>query len=153
YMAPEQLQGQEADARSDIFSFGLVLFEMLTGKRPFEGSSPASVIAAILEHKTPSVADVAPASLDRVLDRCLAKHPDDRWQTARDLKAGLEWVAEDGGGVAVAVAPRRSVWLARAGWIAAAALLAALLVLAPWRARPQGELVRFAVYPPDGYAF
>jgi Tol biopolymer transport system component/tRNA A-37 threonylcarbamoyl transferase component Bud32 len=153
YMAPEQLQGQEADARSDIFSFGLVLFEMLTGKRPFEGSSPASVIAAILEHRAPSVADVAPASLDRVLDRCLAKHPDDRWQTARDLKAGLEWVAEGGGGAAVAVAPRRSAWLLGAGWIAAAALVAVLLVLAPWRARPQGELVRFAVYPPDGNAF
>jgi len=152
YMAPEQLQGQEADARSDIFSFGLVLFEMLTGKRPFEGSSPASIIAAILEHKTPSVAHVAPAALDRVLDRCLAKHPDDRWQTARDLKAALAWAAEDGTRTAPA-APRSSAWRAWIGWIAAAALLAALLLLAPWRARPQGELVRFAVYPPAGNVF
>jgi len=82
YMSPEQLQaqatGQEIDARSDIFSFGLVLYEMLTGKRAFEGSSPASVIAAIMERPAPSIADVAPAALDRVLKKCLAKDPDDR---------------------------------------------------------------------------
>src|SRR5579862_633444 len=88
YMSPEQLQaqatGQEIDGRSDIFSFGLVLYEMLTGKRAFEGSSPASVIAAIMERPAPSVADVAPPALDRVLQRCLAKDPDDRWQNARD---------------------------------------------------------------------
>ncbi len=153
YMAPEQLEGKDADARSDLFSFGLVLYEMLTGKRPFEGSSPASVIAAIMERAPPSVADVAPAALDRVLHRCLAKHPDDRWQTARDLKAGLQWVAESGPPSAAAAAPRRSAGRARAGWIAAAALLAALSMLAPWRGRQQGELVRFAVYPPDGNAF
>src|SRR5690349_6264729 len=66
YMSPEQLQGKDADARSDIFTFGLVLYEMLTGKRAFDGSSPASVIAAILERPAPSVAGVAPAALDRV---------------------------------------------------------------------------------------
>ena len=77
YMSPEQLQsqanGQEIDGRSDIFSFGLVLYEMLTGKRAFEGSSPASVIAAIMERPAPSIADVAPPALDRLLQRCLAK--------------------------------------------------------------------------------
>ena len=97
YMSPEQLQaqatGQEIDARSDIFSFGLVLYEMLTGKRAFEGSSPASVIAAIMERPAPSIADVAPAALDRALKICLAKDPDERWQTARDLKREIEWVA------------------------------------------------------------
>src|SRR6202049_370544 len=96
YMSPEQLQaqatGQKVDARSDIFSFGLVLYEMLTGKRAFEGSSPASVIAAIMERPAPSIADAAPAALDRVLKRCLEKDPDNRWQTARDLKAELEWI-------------------------------------------------------------
>ena len=83
YMSPEQLQsqatGQEIDGRSDIFSFGLVLYEMLTGKRAFDGASPASVIAAIMERPAPSIAMVAPPALDRLLQRCLAKDPDDRW--------------------------------------------------------------------------
>ena len=96
YMSPEQLQtqanGQEIDGRSDIFSFGLVLYEILTGKRAFQGASPASVIAAIMERTAPSIADVAPAALDRALQRCLVKDPDDRWQSARDLKAELEWI-------------------------------------------------------------
>ena len=96
YMSPEQLQsqatGQEIDSRSDIFSFGLVLYEILTGKRAIEGASPASVIAAIMERPAPSIADVAPAALDRLLKRCLEKDPDNRWQTARDLKAELEWI-------------------------------------------------------------
>src|ERR1700682_746443 len=97
YMSPEQLQaqatGQEIDSRSDIFSFGLVLYEMITGKRAFEGSSPASVIAAIMERPAPSVAEIAPVALDRLLQRCLTKDPNDRWQTARDLKAELGWIA------------------------------------------------------------
>src|SRR5216684_2944448 len=119
YMSPEQLQaqatGQEIDARSDIFSFGLVLYEMLTGKRAFEGSSPASVIAAIMERPAPSIADVAPPSLDRLLKRCLAKDPDDRWQTARDLKAELEWITSaPESGSAVPVAPPKG-W--RLGWM------------------------------------
>ena len=94
YMSPEQLQaqatGKEIDGRSDIFSFGLVLYEMLTGKRAFEGSSPASVIAAIMEREAPSISDVAPASLDRVLKRCLAKKPEERWQSAHDVELALE---------------------------------------------------------------
>ena len=97
YMSPEQLQAQgtsqEVDARSDIFSFGLVLYEMLTGKRAFDGASPATVIAAIMERPAPSIADVAPPALDRVLKRCLEKDPENRWQSVRDLKAELEWIA------------------------------------------------------------
>jgi eukaryotic-like serine/threonine-protein kinase len=100
YMSPEQLQaqadGREIDARSDIFSFGLVLYEMLTGKRAFEGSSPASVIAAIMERPAPSIADVAPPALDRVLRRCLEKDPDNRWQNVLNLKASFDLIALDG---------------------------------------------------------
>src|SRR6202022_3554033 len=93
YMSPEQVNGEEAGPRSDIFSFGLVLFEMLTGKRAFDGKSQASVIAAILERPAPSVSNVAPVALERVLKRCLEKDPENRWQSARDLKAEVEWIA------------------------------------------------------------
>ena len=123
YMSPEQLQaqatGQDIDTRSDIFSFGLVLYEMLTGKRAFEGTSAASVIAGIMERPAPSIADLAPRVLDRLLQRCLEKDPDDRWQTVRDLKAELEWIAG-----APDPAPTTSVIQkgSRLPWIAAALL-------------------------------
>ena len=84
-MAPEQLEGQEADARTDIFAFGAVLYEMLTGRKAFEGKSHASLIGAILEHDPAPVSTLvpsAPAALDRVVRKCLAKSPDDRWQSA-----------------------------------------------------------------------
>ena len=93
YMAPEQLQGKEADGRSDLFSFGCVFYEMLTGERAFDGGDAASVIAAVLTREPPSVAAVAP-SLDRIVRRSLAKDPDQRFQTARDLKAALLWAME-----------------------------------------------------------
>jgi serine/threonine-protein kinase len=128
YMSPEQVTGQDADPRSDIFSFGLVLYEMLTGKRAFEGSSPASVIAAIMERPAPSIADVAPPALDRLLQRCLAKDPDDRWQSARDLKAELEWIASASGEAIASSAPSQSR-LGRLTGIAAGVLAVAVVAL------------------------
>ncbi len=149
YMSPEQVTGQDAGPRSDIFSFGLVLYEMLTGKRAFDGSSPASVIAAIMERPAPSIADVAPAALDRLLQLCLAKDPDDRWQSARDLKAELEWIASSLG-EATASLTRSPSRFGRLPWIAAAvlAVVAVGLGLAAYRATrpaPLKPLVRLDV--------
>jgi eukaryotic-like serine/threonine-protein kinase len=112
YMSPEQISGQEADARSDIFSFGLVLYEMLTGKRAFEGSTPASVMGAILERPAPSIAEVGPQRLDRVLKRCLEKDPDNRWQSARDIKASFDLIAPVTGEHAAvrAPGPKKLLW-------------------------------------------
>ncbi|HEY2017685.1 MAG TPA: protein kinase [Bryobacteraceae bacterium] len=91
YMSPEQVQGKDAGAGSDIFSFGVVLYEMLAGKRAFAGDNPARVMAAILTAELPEMP--GPAVIEPVLRRCLAKDPEDRWQSARDLKAALEWIA------------------------------------------------------------
>jgi Tol biopolymer transport system component/predicted Ser/Thr protein kinase len=123
YMSPEQLQGKEVDARSDLFSFGCVLYEMLTGKRAFEGSNPASVIAAILERE-PAPLEVA-RPLDRVVRRSLAKDPDQRFQTARDLKAALSWVLEQ---TPQASSPSRS----RLAWLTAALAIIAIIAGAGW---------------------
>lgn len=133
YMSPEQLQaqatGQEVDARSDIFSFGLVLYEMITGKRAFDGSSAATVIAAIMERPAPSIGNIAPPALDRLLKRCLEKDPENRWQNARDLKAELEWIANSPTGASTAgPAPRR--YSAKA-WIAAG-LFGVIAAVASW---------------------
>jgi Tol biopolymer transport system component/predicted Ser/Thr protein kinase len=144
YMSPEQLQaqatGQEIDARSDIFSFGLVLYEMLTGKRAFDGSSPATVIAAIMERPAPSIGEVAPPALDRVLKRCLEKDPENRWQSIRDLKTELEWVAQGAADLPKTppTAPRRQPLL----WIALGvlALIAGIASWVAYRATRPAEL-------------
>ena len=104
YMAPEQLEGKEADVRSDIFALGALIYEMSTGRRAFEGKSQASVIAAILEQDPPPISTLqpmAPAVFDRVIKKCLAKDSDDRWQTARDLRDELEWISEGGSHTAI----------------------------------------------------
>ncbi len=121
YMAPEQLQGKaDVDTRADIFAFGCVLYEMLTGKRAFDGTNPASVIAGILERPAPSIAAVAPAALDRVLRKCLEKDRDDRWQSVRDVKTNLLWAIEE----SAALTPKRGrEWV---GYGAAAVLALAL---------------------------
>jgi serine/threonine-protein kinase len=95
YMPPEQLQGRETDARSDLFAFGCVVYEMLTGKRVFDGSTHAAVIASILDQAPPSIRTVdrtVPPLLEHIVQRCLAKDPDERWQTAADLKLDLIWL-------------------------------------------------------------
>jgi serine/threonine protein kinase/TolB-like protein/Tfp pilus assembly protein PilF len=97
YMAPEQIEGREVDARSDLFSFGALLYEMLTGKRAFEGDNAARVRAAILAHEPPRVSSLqlmAPPALDGLVRRCLAKNPDERWQTAADVLRELRHIAE-----------------------------------------------------------
>ncbi|HKE28149.1 MAG TPA: WD40 repeat domain-containing serine/threonine protein kinase [Bryobacteraceae bacterium] len=138
YMSPEQLQGKPVDARSDLFSFGCVLYEMLTGKRAFEGENPASVIAAVLEREPAPLAISPP--LDRVVERCLAKDPDRRSQTAIDLKAALEWAIEQ---TPVTKPATRYLWATAAALALCAATLAVLL-WAPWRKSPE---------PPPSYSF
>ena len=99
YMAPEQLEGKEADSRTDIFAFGAVVYEMVTGKKAFEGSSQASLIAAIMERDPRPMSELQPMTpsvLDWVVKRCLAKEPEERWQSAGDVKAGLKRATEVG---------------------------------------------------------
>ncbi|HEV2616620.1 MAG TPA: protein kinase [Candidatus Acidoferrales bacterium] len=126
YMSPEQMEGKEADARSDIFSFGAVLYEMATGKRAFEGKTTASVIAAILEREPPAISSVQPMSppaLDRTVKICLAKDPDERFQSAHDVKLQLEWIRDAGsqaGVPAPVIAHRKN--RERIAWIVTALL-------------------------------
>jgi serine/threonine protein kinase len=130
YMSPEQLEGGEADARSDIFALGAVLFEMATGKKAFEGKSQASVIGSILKQDPPPVSSLAPMTppaLDRVIATCLAKDPENRFQTAHDVKLQLQWIAEGGSqvGLPAPIAARRRSREKLAWALAGAAMLAA----------------------------
>jgi eukaryotic-like serine/threonine-protein kinase len=132
YMAPEQLEGREADARSDIFSFGAVLYEMLTGRKAFAGDSRASVMAAILERQPVPMATLQPEIpplLTRIVDACLAKNPDDRCQTTRDLLHELNWVRD--GNVDRPSSPQVHADRSRRGirwWVAASTIAAAIAV-------------------------
>ena len=155
YMAPEQLEGKPADARSDIFSFGLILYEMLTGKRAFQASSPASLIAAILKEEPPpllSFLPLTPRALDRTLEKCLAKDPERRWQSARDLKDELAWISV-GDVTTPRAVPRRAVFPWIAG--AAAAGLAGGVGLEEWARRGKESPAaargfRFRLAPMEG---
>src|SRR6202795_1321626 len=112
YMAPEQLEGREVDARTDLFAFGVVVYEMATGQRAFGGESQASVISAIMSSDPPpmsSLQPMTPPALDRVVKRCLAKDRDDRWQSARDVTDELKWIAEGDSGASVPTAAVKGI--------------------------------------------
>jgi len=157
YMAPEQLEGKEVDARTDIFAFGAVVYEMATGKRAFEGKTQASVIGAIMScDPVPmsSLQPMTPPALDRVVKTCLAKEPDQRWQTATDLCREVTWIAEGSSQAAmpVPVAARRKIrerlaWAISALAILVAAVTSSLLYFSPKPAQP--ETVRLSLSTPD----
>ena len=166
YMAPEQLEGKDVDARADIFAFGDILYEMLTGRKPFEGKSQASLIGAILDHDPQPITNYQPVSpplLNDLVMRCLAKDPDERWQSTRDLKRQLEWLSSrltDGSVLSQsstsAVGPVRASRIA--SYVAAGVVAGALVALAGasllWRRPPPPAIVgRFAVTLPEGHAF
>src|SRR5260221_4043804 len=140
YMAPEQLEGKEADVRSDIFSFGALLYEMATGRKAFSGASQASLISAIMREEPAPIATLQPMAspaLDRVVKTCLAKDPEDRFQTAHDVKLQLQWVAEAGSaaGEPAPVIPRRKRH-ERLAWIGfAVAAIAAIAFAAGYVGR------------------
>ena len=157
YMSPEQLDGKEADARSDIFALGAVLYEMATGKRAFEGKTTASVIAAVLEREPPPVSTVQPMSppaLDRVVKTCLAKDPDERFQNVHDVKLQLKWIAEGGSqaGVPVPAARRKNreslAWSLMCGFAMLAVILAVWTYLRP-RSAGTGPVLAFVPPPAD----
>ena len=160
YMAPEQLEGREVDARTDIFAFGAVVYEMATGNKAFTGKSQASLITAIMSSDPPPISTIepmTPPALDRVVKTCLAKDADDRWQTAHDLMLELQWIAEGGARTSGAegVASHRKS-RERLAWIIAGVLLLGLLVALPFiishlrRAPVDTRAVRFLVPTPDG---
>jgi len=164
YMAPEQLHGQEADARADIFSFGAVLYEMATGRKAFEARSQASLIGAILHTEPPAISSVqadVPRPLDHLVTRCLAKNPEERWQAAHDLMLELKWIAEAPSSTPVvapaptpappAPAPRPVL-----PWAIAAALMVAVIALAVayfLRPAPDDRAIQFSVLPPEKAAY
>ena len=159
YMAPEQVEGKtnEIDARTDIFAFGAVVYEMATGKKAFEGKTQASLIAKILEtDPTPMTAlqPMTPPALDRVVKRCLAKEPDDRWQTARDLHQELKWIAESGpqGGTLTAAMPARKDRLKTALWAGGALAVCILVGVSVWFLKPAApkSVTRFVMSLPPG---
>jgi serine/threonine protein kinase len=133
YMSPEQVEGKEADARSDIFAFGAVLYEMATGKRAFAGRSQMSIMSAILEKEPEPISTINPVTpplLDHIVRRCLAKIPDERWQSAQDLKLELEWVRQAGSQASVPALAGGKRKSSRVMVLAAAlALAAAVLTL------------------------
>ncbi|CAN5766400.1 hypothetical protein BH18ACI5_BH18ACI5_30280 [soil metagenome] len=161
YMSPEQIEAQDADARSDIWAFGCVLYEMLTGRRAFEGRSQASLIASILERQPTPLAELVPLTppaLDRLVGTCLQKDPEDRFHTVHDLRLQLHWVREGGSaaGVAAPVAAGRKR-RGRLLFAATAAALALAAAAAAWSLKPapivRNVVARFSYELPDGMDF
>jgi Tol biopolymer transport system component len=163
YMSPEQVEGKELDGRSDIFSLGAVLYEMLTGQRAFQGKSQLSVASAILEKEPPPISTIkplTPRSLDHIVRRCLAKDPDDRWQSARDLALELKSIssADPSAQSAAAALPltrkknRRELLAWSFAILAAIAALAVFFLRRPGPAAPAFPVFS-SIIPPAGTSF
>jgi Tol biopolymer transport system component len=161
YMSPEQIQGQEADVRSDLFAFGATLYEMLAGKKAFPGKSQISVASAILERDPEPLSTLqplTPPALERVVRKCLAKDPEERWQNTRDLVTELRWIAEEGppgtaaGNGAAAIGRRRELLY---GAVALVSILAAIFsAVSYWRlARAPARAILSEIAPPDNARF
>lgn len=160
YMAPEQLEGQEADTRTDIFAFGAVLYEMATGRRAFHGKNKTSLIASIVSGTPVPVSEIvplAPPALNHIIRKCLEKDPDDRWQSIHDVADQLRWIAEAGSraGEPAAVLAKRKVRL-RMAWLlhAATAILAVAATLGVLRATSERpRIIRSSIIAPEGTRF
>ena len=153
YMAPEQVEGKEADARADIFSFGVVAYEMFSGRKAFHADSPARLSAAILTSEPPPLSSVidAPPALAHLVHMCLAKDPTERWQTAHDVAKQLEWIAASG--AASTTSPSSA---GRGIWLGAAAVLVALAAVGVWflpRPAAPGPPMRLALTLPEHIRF
>jgi serine/threonine protein kinase len=158
YMAPEQLEAKEVDARTDIFAFGAVVYEMATGKKAFEGKSQASLIAKILETDPPPISSLqpmTPPALDRVVRKCLAKEPDQRWQTASDLCGELKWIAEGSsqvGAIAASTVNVQDALRKRFAWASVGLAACAIIALTVWNLKPTPPkpVVRTVITLPPG---
>ena len=150
YMAPEQLEGKEADARTDLWALGAILYEMVTGRRAFAGESQVSLIGNIMNAEPAGLATLqplTPPALERLVKKCLAKQPDDRWDSAHDVADELRWIGQGSGAQAAVPEPRskKHVWLARSIWGLALASVAVLgAVVGQWMgipgvSRPRGS--------------
>jgi Tol biopolymer transport system component len=163
YMAPEQLEGKTVDARTDIFAFGALVYEMATGRKAFDGGNQASLVAAILQTAPPPMSTFGPAlppAFDHVISRCLAKDADRRWQTARDLKLELDWIAEQWGSPATSGVPAKGtrIWFGALyrpalAWSAAAVagvVAAVAVTLSLWSGSSDDGVMRLSVPLPAG---
>ncbi len=156
YMSPEQLEGRDCDLRTDIFSLGTVLYEMVTGKHAFTGKSQASLIAAILSshpHPISTIQPVTPPALDWVVKTCMAKDPDDRWETAHDIVLQLRWISEVGLVQPVPFMQKRTKRFERAFWMVAVLILTGLLLFLNYQRATDVSVIRFMVPPPAGSSF
>src|SRR5438093_5466334 len=160
YMAPEQLEGKEADARSDIWAFGAKVYERATGRKAFEGNSQASLIASVLKEQPRPISEIQPLTppgLDRIVQHCLAKDPDERWQSARDLAHELKWIADAGSkaGVPAPLAARRKSRERLAWVVVAVAVIGLASATVPRVMQPRAErrVMRFSVMAPENATF